>query len=391
LRWPRHALPDHLPPSAATSTHLEFVVDFELSSGLKLGADGACGTSWKEKASTLIAIIKSLARIYTIVVDDKVVGYKEAFQPRTNVPALVPLGAPVLAGFARRPVWVSGRTPQAVAVNLWRARAADRRERALSSSLSSVSTRTRAFAKDWVLNYASFPADDGWRPSALQRLRTQLDEARKRPLPTVASAAAAAAGDEPPPHDDPARQHGRFIITLESPPPRKRMKGTSGQAQPVVPSRTESGDDDHGHAATPLSDDSGCREPPLPSMTREFKRARLNGPLSQPTIPTTKGTSSSAASSSHAAGSNRCKLIRPRSDGGAASSKGRADAKRRRETNTVFDNFVNCGACGDALTYSVCRYLPNSPILTKAWRGAWPGSPVCRMCHQVFCKEFSNK
>ncbi len=178
LKWVTQSSLIGLPMTATSVTHLECVIDFEMSTGLRLGLDGACATTWSAKARALYYIIKALARIYTINIGCNKVGFKHAFLPRSNVASLAPLGAPVMAGFARRPVWVCRRTPQVVAANVWRARAAHRRVLAAAAPSTSLSARSRTFAHEWDVNYEGFPSDDRWLPKASASLTTAIATAK---------------------------------------------------------------------------------------------------------------------------------------------------------------------------------------------------------------------
>ncbi len=133
-----------LPPPSRTSNG---VIDFELSTGFRLGVDGACGNTWAEKARVLAYIVKALARIHTITINGARTTLQKALRPRGDVPSLTPLGAPVTSGYGRRPKWVSDKTPQVVAYNVWRAREAERRTRTLAGHATKPNARNRMFAK----------------------------------------------------------------------------------------------------------------------------------------------------------------------------------------------------------------------------------------------------
>ncbi len=293
--------------------------------------------------------MKALARIYTITVDGEQMGYKQALQPRPNVSTLSPLGAPMLAGFAKRPIWVDPRTPCAVAVNVWRAGAAGVRT-GLTSTSRAEPGRTRSFAKSWALNLANYPSADGWNPSAVINLRDGIERTRK-------SLAQPASGEP------------------TGSPQAKRSRSDTG------PSWTQPG----GSQQHPPREYQ--REPPLPTMSRNFKRARLNEPLTQE-AEGVGGASSSSISPPTITGSlNPCSNFGSR---GKRETSGRGDAagsKRAKKGFAIGDLTIHCGVCGCDTPAGVCRYLLNEPWMTEPWKGARPGAAVCRPCYATYCTE----
>ncbi len=249
LRWPVEAVRGEANGAATTVSYLEGVIDFELSTGFRLGLDGACGSTWAEKARVLAYIVKALARIHTITINGARTTLQKALRPRGDVPSLTPLGAPVTSGYGRRPKWVSDKTPQVVAYNVWRAREAERRTRTLAGHATKPNARNRMFAKNWAINYAGFPADDGWIPQANAALKEKI---AKR-------AHGDRGGCEPcaPPH-----------------PASGAKRGTAGSAREHQGRDGPPYDNLRGGA-----DEDG--DVPLPSMTREQKMARMNMPDSQ--------------------------------------------------------------------------------------------------------------
>ncbi len=294
--------------------------------------------------------LKALVRIHTVELNGVQSGFKQAFRPRPNVPTLAPLGAPVLAGFARRPIWADPRTPAAVAANIWRARAAARCATTSATVSPGGENRSRVFARTWELNMAGFPSADGWSPSAVKHLHAEI---AKKSIGSI----------------QPERPEHPVEPAL---PPGKRRRVDDVPAL----SSTRAGVSRLPH------DPAG--EPPLPSMSREFKRARLNDPLTQETLPTGGGSSSSA---SPPATLNRCMRGDSSNSSGSACQRGEAAAKRPRRGHILGAHSAPCGVCGMDTAYAECRYLPNSPVLTHRWRGAWPGSAVCRNCYSDFEKR----
>ncbi len=310
-----------------------------------MGVDGSCATSWAAKAKTLYYIIRTLARIYTMEIGLSKVTFKDALRPRPSVTSLAPLGAPVMAGFARRPIWVCARTPEVVAANVWRARAADRRARATAASSTTTPTtsRPRTFANDWDINYAGYPSEDRWKSQAsydLEATSARARQARPRDL-----------GDHPP------ADH----------PPTKKKRAT---------------DDDPGRP-DPVGETAS--QHPRPSITRDFKRARLNEPPSQEDgLPS--GPRALASSSSDMPPPTDGHCIRIQASGTSSTATGGASSgsKRTRNLSAWDAERLHCAACTGWTTYAEGRLLPLPPWLPGPWRGARPGSLVCRKCYIDF-------
>ncbi len=79
------------------------------------------GRGWSEKASRFAALLRALARVYTLEVDGRASSWRAALDPQVTQPTLVPLDGPKVSGTSRRPRWMSGSTPLVVAANVWRA------------------------------------------------------------------------------------------------------------------------------------------------------------------------------------------------------------------------------------------------------------------------------
>ena len=120
LKWhPRRQGPNN--PST-TVTFIECVVDFDLTTSHCLGAIKGQPMTWAEKAKRLAYYLKTLARTHQITWNGLKVSYKQALRPTIDAASLTPLGAPILSGFLRKPIWVDKRTPRVVALNAWKAR-----------------------------------------------------------------------------------------------------------------------------------------------------------------------------------------------------------------------------------------------------------------------------
>ena len=136
-----------------TTTMLECIVDFELSAGMRLEDIKAEKLSWSQKADRLSYYIKTLARTNTITWNGPTVTHRQALRPTPNAPSLTPLGAPLMAGYARKPLWNDERTPRASAINVWKAR---QETLAKFPAIGIVERRSRKFAKLWHLNLRGY-------------------------------------------------------------------------------------------------------------------------------------------------------------------------------------------------------------------------------------------
>jgi hypothetical protein len=330
LRWPTTGAVVGLPSPWTSATYLECVVDMELSTGFRLGLDGACETTWAAKAKTLYYIVRTLARIHTINVGDGKGLFKSVLSPLPSVSALSPLGAPVQAGFARRPIWACPHTPDVVAANVWRARAAETRARATGAS-TSAAARARTFAHDWTVTYSGYPAQDRWRAQSAIDLEAAI---------------------------------ARTIREKEKRPPSDRRPSDQDA---VKRRKTDKGD------LTTAAERPSPSHPP-PAMTREFKRARINEPPSQEHDVAVSSTLSSAPSSS--------------TTGASSSTNGLCtgiQAKKRGKTSATWeDDSIRCAACSGPTSFALGRPLPLPPWLPEPWNGARPGSIVCKGCYHLF-------
>ena len=79
----------------ATTTLLECVIDFEMTSGLRLGDCEGIRLSWGQKAKRLGYYLRTLARINTIAWNGIPMSYNQAVKPTIDATSLTPLGGPL--------------------------------------------------------------------------------------------------------------------------------------------------------------------------------------------------------------------------------------------------------------------------------------------------------
>ncbi len=171
LRWT--ATPDEQGLPAAvdnTASYLECAVDFELATGVRLTSNSGARLAWADQAARLYRIIRAIARTHTLVLHGVVSTLKAALAPKTNVPSLTPLGAPMSSGFARRPRWLAKGTTEVVAANVSRALEAARSQHAQGGRA------TRTFAKNWYLDFSGYPHEGQWQPEPLTSLKARLQQ-----------------------------------------------------------------------------------------------------------------------------------------------------------------------------------------------------------------------
>ena len=147
LAWkPRD--PNERPNSPGeTVTYLECLVDFELTTGIKFGNEGPHPLSWAERARILAYYVKTLARVYTVKLNNIQVPFKQAMRPMLDAAPLAPLGAPVLSGYGRKPIWTHPGTHTAIVTNVRKARANDPQNHATTAE----ERRNRSFAHRWPM------------------------------------------------------------------------------------------------------------------------------------------------------------------------------------------------------------------------------------------------
>ena len=141
---------------AYTATYLEMVVDFETATGMTVP-----GSGWGNKASRMAAMLKSMARIYTIVENElSTVTWQQALEPKSGYPTLTPLGAPREPGVSRRPKWLCASTSLTVAGNIWRCL------KVAPENMKTPQGYKQAVVKDHTLDRTGFNDGPIWRSGA---------------------------------------------------------------------------------------------------------------------------------------------------------------------------------------------------------------------------------
>ena len=160
-----------------TTTLIECIVDFELTMGMRLEDISGEKLSWSQKAERLAYYIVTLVMANTMKWHATEVTYRQAIRPTSNATSLTPLGAPLMSGFARKPLWCDGRTPGATAINIWKAR-----QETLTNfpNIGIAEWRSREFAKRWALNLRGYPTKNKEQKKqrgnkATEDVRSQLD------------------------------------------------------------------------------------------------------------------------------------------------------------------------------------------------------------------------
>ncbi len=172
LRWTPHwaERPDGRKPHHYTVTYSELVVDAEAATGLTLP-----GRDWHQKTVAFAALLRSMARVYGLEMNGNSVSWKNALDPRTDSPTLVPLGAPRVSGLARRPRWLSSHTPDVAAANVWRAV-----QRAVDDGTPRRDGIGRTFLRDCVIDKKGTHQVVLWRSRAEKQLQLSAAEAMNR-------------------------------------------------------------------------------------------------------------------------------------------------------------------------------------------------------------------
>ncbi len=172
LRWTPHwaERPEGRKPHHYTVAYAELVIDAEAATGLTLP-----GKDWHQKTVLFAALLRSMARVYGLQLDGDESSWKNAFEPRTDVPTLVPLGAPRISGLARRPRWLSSHTPEVAAANAWRAV-----QRAIGDGTLRGDNLGRTFLKNAVVDRKGTCQVVLWRSRAEKQLKINAAEALRK-------------------------------------------------------------------------------------------------------------------------------------------------------------------------------------------------------------------
>ena len=144
---------DQLNSPNKTATLLECVVDFEMTSGIRLEDCEGARLSWGQKAKRIGYYLRTLARINTISWNGIPMSYNQAMKPTTDATSLTPVGGPLQTGFARRPIWADDRTPKIAAINLWRAKL---QQSSSQKTAALKQRRNRKLTDEWYLTLKGY-------------------------------------------------------------------------------------------------------------------------------------------------------------------------------------------------------------------------------------------
>ncbi len=409
LRWPRATQEEGHDAADQTAAYLECVVDFELTTGFRLGEDGACGRSWAEKARVLAYIVRTLARVHTVAKNGLRTTLQKAVGPRTNATALASLGAPLVSGYSKRPTWLAEQTPEVVAYNVWRARAHERR----TCAARAQNYRVRTFAKGWEVDYRGYPSLDAWTSPAVGRFGAALASAKRPRQPADGEGATTGVVASPTTGTSPTTGAASTTSTVSTTRTALAATPTSTSTSSSIALR-----DHHGLAPPPLAPDrivtrtrdgssddlqrdtdclqtlpnAGADDHPPPTMTREFKRARINqaddDDLQVAMAPFTCTPSSSAhrSSSSSAAASNADERKRDMPRPLQHDPDGHGEPKKRRNSlapsgdGAPQQRRASCCSCWAPIFVHGAYALPRG----VRWRGVRPGELLCALCKNSF-------
>ncbi len=279
---------------------------------------------------------------------------------------------------------------------MWRARAHERR----TSAARAGNARLRTFARHWELNDRGHPADDAWSSDAVSHFTAKIAyKLRARPRDDN--------GDQPAcddrTHDaDRVADNREILIPIDA----KRNKTPVKEAETE---RAQGGDvpnsmphargnrEPSGATEDRETEAVSCQrqvlmgEPPLPTLTREFKRARLNQfgdedvvimhAVNSPPNPAAENAASSSSSSSFHA-----QPVKKRPPDTVPEPTGTDEPKRIRISDTSGEGVVHaphrsaCFSCwAHIATRGTCTMLRGA-----RWRGVRAGEPLCATCNNFF-------
>jgi hypothetical protein len=307
----------------------------------------------------LAYIIRTLARIHTVTKNGTPTTLQKAVGPRTNANALAPLGAPLVSGYGRRPTWVAEKTPEVVAANVWRARAHERK----TSAARVRNYRVRTFAQQWDVDYRGYPTADAWTSPAVSRFREAIARAKR-----------------------PRQQEEEGATTSSSSTPTTTGTSSTGGTGSSAPT-----DAPPGKKPKVLV---GGGDPPLPTVTRAFKRARLNQADSDDVtfVPSSSLSASSGMACSgpapSASSSASSTSKRANEDIGTDGGKVCEQPKRIRAQPSLASrgNAPEHGQRGKCYSCWASIDIRGADTLPRRvrWRGVRPGEPLCTECHRSF-------
>ena len=136
------------PKCEEEKTWLEAVIDFELTTGIRLASLTGDLTTWTQRARTLASIVRSLFRTNDYTRGGSVCRIHELFKPLPAARSLQAIGGGVHQGFVAVVTWCDRRTRGLTAVNVTRASWAAKQDR----------DNRKNIAEGWVPDFAGFPA-----------------------------------------------------------------------------------------------------------------------------------------------------------------------------------------------------------------------------------------
>ena len=155
LKWKKRS-EDSANAPCSTVTLLECVVDFELTTGLRLEDCEGKEMTWGQKAKRLGYYLRTMSRINTIKWNGTTMSFQKAVLPTTDATSITPLGGPLMSGYGRSPFWNDKRTPTIAALNVWKAKQTQTEE---TFCTDLKSRRSRKFADNWFLKMQGHKAN----------------------------------------------------------------------------------------------------------------------------------------------------------------------------------------------------------------------------------------
>ncbi len=226
VKWTVHwsEKPEHRQTHEYTTSFLEMVVDVEAATGIDVPAK-----TWHDKAIKLAALLRNIARVYTVQIDGVAGSWKKAADPRADYPSLTPLGAPRTSGVARRPRWMCQSTPAVVAANIWRNLEHHRKEHGTTDTQHI----TRTFLKGHQVDRTGIKQVIVWSTRAEKEAKLKFEDAMKHYYEAREKWQSNPKG--PPPQPPSKRSLDELAMRLKSMETRTARASTSTSASTSTP------------------------------------------------------------------------------------------------------------------------------------------------------------